>query len=66
MTTRTRQWAEMVLGEDLEAFVRSRREQQPRRPWRLIQRDLYEATDGRVDITFETLRSWFPDRAVAS
>lgn len=59
--------ADHLLGEEqgLEHFVRSRRD--AGRSWRLIARDLHEATDGEVDVTFETLRSWFPDRqAVAS
>lgn len=53
--------ADLLLAESgpLEMFVRSRREQG--RAWRLIARDLYEATEGQVDLTHETLRSWFPD-----
>ena len=52
--------ADLLLGDDgpLETFVRTRR---PARAWRLVARDLYEATDGEVDLTHETLRSWFPD-----
>lgn len=55
------QLADELLGPDgpLEHFVAERRSQ--RRSWRLIARDLYEATDRRVDVTYETLRSWFPD-----
>lgn len=65
--TPTRRLAEMLLDGKLEEFVRSRRGSKPPRPWRLIERDLYEATDGQVDVTYETLRSWFPDEpAVAS
>lgn len=61
----TRRLAELTLGSDLEEFVRSRRAD--KRPWRFIARDLYDATDGQVDVTYETLRSWFPDTpAVAS
>lgn len=59
----TRRLAEMTLGSDLEEFVRSRRAD--KRPWRFIARDLYEATDGEVDLTYETLRSWFPDKPTA-
>ncbi len=53
--------ADLLLASEgpLEAFVRSRREQG--RAWRLIARDLYEQTDRQVDLTYETLRSWFPD-----
>lgn len=57
-----RRLADILLGDNgpLETFVRSRR---PDRAWRLISRDLYEATDKQVDLTYETLRSWFPDEA---
>jgi hypothetical protein len=53
--------ADLVLAAEgpLEAFVRSRRE--GGRAWRLIARDLYEQTGHQVDLTYETLRSWFPD-----
>lgn len=53
--------ADLLLGDEgpLETFVRSRR---PKRAWRLIARDLYEVTEKQVDLTYETLRSWFPDR----
>ena len=48
-----------MLVDDLDGFVLTRREQG--RAWRLIARDLYDATDGKVDVTYETLRSWYPD-----
>lgn len=48
-------------GGSLDEFVRARRALDPPRPWRLIARDLYEATDREVDLAFETLRGWFPD-----
>ena len=57
--TATRKLADVLLGGELENFVRSRRADA--RAWRLIERDLYEATSGQVDVTFETLRTWFPD-----
>lgn len=59
--TATRRLAEVVLGESLEEYVRSRRS--AGRAWRLIARDLWEATDGEIDVTYETLRTWFPDTA---
>jgi hypothetical protein len=62
-TTHTahRRLADILLGDDgpLEEFVRSRRGRG--RAWRLIARDLYEATGHEVDLTHETLRGWFPD-----
>jgi hypothetical protein len=59
--TATRRLAEQLLGgEDaLEEFIKSRRAEG--RAWRLIERDLYETID--LDITYETLRVWFPDAA---
>lgn len=56
--------ATILLGDDgpLERFVRERRA--AGRSWRLIARDLYDATE--VDVTFETLRAWFPDQVKAA
>lgn len=53
-----RRAAEELLGgpDELASFVAERRA--ARRSWRLISRDLYETT--RVDVTYETLRRWFP------
>jgi hypothetical protein len=59
--TVTRRYADLLLGGELEVFVRSRRAEN--RAWRLISRDLWESTGGKLDITYETLRSWFPDDA---
>lgn len=65
--TPSRRLADLLLGEDgpLEQFVRARRvkpaDDKPQRSWRLIARDLLEATGGQVDLTGESLRSWFPD-----
>jgi hypothetical protein len=59
--TPTQHLADVLLDESLDAFVLSRR---PARSWRLIARDLYDATEGKVDVTYETLRSWYSgDRA---
>lgn len=54
--------ADLILGGEgsLVEFVGSRRAE--KRSWRLLARDLYEATDGQVDVTWETLRTWCPDR----
>lgn len=59
----THRLADILLADKgpLEEFVRSRRAQTPKRAWRLIERDLLDATDRQIDISFETLRSWFPD-----
>ena len=60
--TPTARLAENILGEPLERFVRTRRDQG--RAWRLLARDLYEATNQQIDVTYETLRTWFPDELV--
>lgn len=57
--TPTQRLAGLILGEPLEDFVRARRAEG--RPWRHIARDLWEATSGDVDVTHETLRTWYPD-----
>lgn len=54
--TPTQQLANHLLGGTLEQFVKERR---PGRAWRLIARDLYEATG--IDVTYETLRAWYGD-----
>lgn len=61
--TATHHLADLLLGEagPLERFVRERRDGSPKRAWRLIERDLYEATGQQIDLTYESLRSWFPD-----
>lgn len=59
----TYQLADVLLGGEgaLEEFVTERRA--AGRSWRLVARDLYDATGGRVDVTYETLRVWVPDRS---
>ena len=49
--------ADTLLEGGLDDFVQSRRS--TGRSWRLIARDLYEIT--QLDVTYETLRSWYPD-----
>lgn len=53
-----------TMVDDLDEFVISRR--RDGRSWRLIARDLYDATNGRIDVTLETVRSWYGDREVAA
>lgn len=55
--TPTAQLVDLKLDGGLPDFVTSRRAQG--RSWRLISRDLYEATG--IDVTYETLRGWFTD-----
>lgn len=63
-TTPTQRLAEVLLDVPLERFVADRRA--ARRSWRLIARDLNEATQGQVDVTHETLRLWYGDLTKAA
>lgn len=56
--TPTHTLADHLLGEDLEGWVQRRRIKGL--SWRAIAYELYATTDGKVLISFETLRSWFP------
>lgn len=55
-TTATQRLASHLLGRDVRDFIAERRTEG--RAWRFVARDLYEATDGLVDVTHETLRQW--------
>jgi hypothetical protein len=55
--TTTQRLADVLLDGRLKEYVAERRA--ANRSWRLIARDLYEHTG--VDVTYETLRRWFPD-----
>lgn len=57
--TPTARLAEHILGESVVDFIQARRAEG--HAWRIVARDLYEATDGQIDVTYETLRSWYPD-----
>lgn len=56
----TYQLADLLLkeGGGVRRFVVSRRLNGV--PWRKVARQLYEATNRRIDVTHETLRNWFP------
>lgn len=60
--TPTHRLADLLLGGpgSLESFVRERRDSGM--AWRLVAREVYDATDQQIDLTYETLRTWFPDR----
>lgn len=51
-----RRLADTLLEGGLDDFVESRR--RDGKSWRLICRDLREATNGEIDITEVTLRGW--------
>jgi hypothetical protein len=59
-TSPTYQLADLLVQDQggIKAFVLGRRAKGV--AWRKIARDLYEATDKRVDVAHETLRNWFP------
>lgn len=60
-TTPTQRLIDLRLDGELEEFVRSRRA--AGRSWRLIARDIYDATG--QDVTEVTVRSWYRDVDIA-
>ena len=54
--TPTQKLASIILGQDVREWITQRRDEG--RSWRLISRDLYEATNRQVDVTHESIRSW--------
>lgn len=62
MPTAIQQLADHLLDGQLEAFVRDRRAKGE--SWRRISLDLRDAV--KVDVTHETLRSWYPDSTDAA
>lgn len=58
----TQQLADLKLDGQLDAFVKSRRTLGM--SWRLVARELWQQTG--IDITYETLRSWYPEDRAAS
>lgn len=64
--TPTQRLATVLLGEDLGQWVAERRDPDALHSWRLISQQLAKATDGQVDVTGETLRSWYGDLEQAS
>lgn len=62
--TPKQQLADALLPEPLDEWVHKQRARG--RSWRQIERELYEATDNRVDVTAQTLRNWYPHERAAS
>lgn len=54
--TPTQRLASILLGRPLSGWIEERRNEG--RSWRLIARDLFDATNGQIDVTHETLRAW--------
>lgn len=63
MTTEspTQRLASILLGRPLDGWIADQRA--AGRSWRLVARDLYEATNGQIDVTHETVRTWFGSEA---
>lgn len=61
VATTTQLLADALLGDDgpLERFVRTRRTAGA--SWRTIGVALFDSTDRVIDVTGETLRTWYPD-----
>lgn len=59
MNTPLRRLADNLLEGGVDSFVISRRTK--RKSWRTIALDLRDATHGEIDVTSETLRSWYRD-----
>ena len=62
--TPTQKLASIILGQDVREWITQRRSDG--RSWRLISRDLYEATNRQVDVTHESIRSWVTEGEDAS
>lgn len=58
----TQQLVDIKLGGGLDEFVTTRRA--AGLSWRLVARELWIRTG--IDITYETLRSWYPQDRAAS
>ena len=63
--TPTQKLASMLLGQPVQQWLRDR--YATGRSWRLVARDLYETTNGQIDITHEAARKWAnePEKASA-
>jgi hypothetical protein len=59
--TPTQRLAGLLLGRPVNQWIAERRA--AGRSWRLVARDLYEATNGQIDVTHETVRVWSEDVA---
>lgn len=54
--TPTQRLASILLGESVTTYIGKQRE--TGQSWRRIADSLRTATDGQIDVTYETLRSW--------
>lgn len=58
--------ADHLLAQPLAEYVAEKRSAIPKWPWRLIAAQLTIDTDGKVDVTHETLRQWYGTAEVAA
>jgi len=59
--TPTQQLAGLLLGEPVNKWISDRREAGV--SWRAIAKELDHATNGQIDVTYETLRGWIERHA---
>ena len=57
--------AELLLERPLAEYVAEKRNARPRWPWRLIAEQLEYDTEGKVIVSHEALRQWYPDEVAA-
>jgi hypothetical protein len=57
-TSANQKLATALLKQDVVDFIAERR---PDRSWRVIARDIYEATKGQVDVTPQTVINWYSE-----
>jgi len=57
--------AELILEQPLAEYVAEKRTAIPQWSWRLIAEHLSIDTEGKVDVTHETLRTWYGTEVAA-
>lgn len=51
----------VALFDGLDKAIEDYRSE--RRSWESIAREIWKQTDGRIDVTGQTVRNWYPDAA---
>lgn len=62
----TNELAQQLLGQSLAEFVSTRRTGAPPMAWDRIARDLWQATDGKIDVSGVSLKKWVGDDEAAA
>lgn len=65
VATPNRRLADLTLGRPLEEYVAEKRTSRPRWSWRLIAQQLDEDTGGEIQLSHQTLRTWFGESNAA-